>query len=199
MTAALTLFSQHGYDRVTVGDICKEAGANQASVNYYFRGKAGLYRECWQHACDRFGEELLSGGEADPPEIQLGHYIRALMKNFMDPGEKGYFNRLYMMELVRPTGLIGNGWLERVRPRRERLHRIIGRIMGRTAETETVVLCELSIASLCRNLLTVNPGDLASFLGRPVDQAMIDRMVAHVTAFALAGIRAVGAGQGNAP
>lgn len=191
LKAALTLFSRKGYSRVTVADICKKAGANQAAVNYYFRDKAGLYGECWEVALARFSEVLFTDPEEADPEVQLRNYIRTLISNVTDKGEKGHFSRLYMMELANPTGLIKQGWLDAVSSNRQRLHHILTRIMGRTPSRETLVLCELSIASQCRNLLTINPDDMAYFFDHPVDAELIGRMADHITLFSLAGIRAV--------
>ena len=191
LTAAVELFSRKGYERVKVAEICRRARANQASVSYYFGDKAGLYTECWQYAVARFGEVLLVDPEETPPEIQLRNYIRRLMRNFYDDGEKGDFSRLYMMELVHPTGLIQRAWLDMIQPNRQRFHSIIARIMGRTPTYETLVFCELGIASQCRSLLTITPGDMDYFLDRPMNQTLINRMADHICAFSLAGIRAV--------
>ncbi|RLC17665.1 MAG: DUF1956 domain-containing protein, partial [Deltaproteobacteria bacterium] len=40
LNAACEIFAQKGYHNAKVADICKRAGANVASVNYYFRDKA---------------------------------------------------------------------------------------------------------------------------------------------------------------
>ncbi len=42
---AAHLFAEHGFDNVTVRDICQQARANVAAVNYHFGGKSGLYDE----------------------------------------------------------------------------------------------------------------------------------------------------------
>ena len=39
------LFAERGFQNVTVRDICTEAAANVAAINYHFEGKAGLYME----------------------------------------------------------------------------------------------------------------------------------------------------------
>lgn len=44
--AATQLFAERGLDGVTTREICTAAHVNGALVNYHFRSKEGLYREC---------------------------------------------------------------------------------------------------------------------------------------------------------
>ncbi|WDP90380.1 MAG: CerR family C-terminal domain-containing protein [Desulfobacter sp.] len=192
LKSACDMFSARGFRKATVADICLKAGANRASINYYFGDKAGLYMECWKYAVDLFGEDLFDSAAERSPEEELRHYIHTLIKNLMDPGEKGHFSRLYMAELVNPTGLIQDAWYETIEPRRRALHEIITRIMGGRPDEETLIFCEMGIASQCRILLSISPNDMEYFLGQTPDPAMIKRLVDHVTRFSLAGIRAVG-------
>ncbi len=192
LRAACDLFSDKGFRKTTVAQICLKAGANQAAVNYYFRDKTCLYIECWKYAAERFGEDLFTDGQDCTPRDQLRHYIHTLMKNIADKGEKGHFVRFYMMELVSPTGLVQDAWHDTIQPRRRALHRVICRIMDRDPGEEILTFCELSIAGQCRTLLSLTPNDVEYFLGRHMDEAMIHRLADHITDFSLAGIQAVG-------
>lgn len=189
LKAALELFSQKGYDRVTIADICKKAGANQASVNYYFTDKARLYAESWEYAVDRLPSHFFNAPDISP-EKQLGHVIRSLLHDFLKQDEKGAFVRLYLMELLQPTGLIQDSWHEKIQPRREKLQHIICQIIGKTPDQETLGFCELSIVSQCRHLLTIKPDDMKFFMGHEINQKTIDRLAEHITIFSLAGIKA---------
>ena len=44
LSAATKLFAQHGFDGVSVRDICEEANVNVCMVSYYFGGKKELYQ-----------------------------------------------------------------------------------------------------------------------------------------------------------
>jgi AcrR family transcriptional regulator len=46
LAAARRLFAQKGFDGVSVKDLAEATGHNAALVNYYFKSKEGLYREC---------------------------------------------------------------------------------------------------------------------------------------------------------
>lgn len=45
LSVAIRLYSLHGYERVTLGDISAAAGLTSASLYYHFRGKEDLFAE----------------------------------------------------------------------------------------------------------------------------------------------------------
>jgi len=47
--AAIHEFASKGYEQATTRDILLAAGANVAAINYYFKGKQGLYVEVLMH------------------------------------------------------------------------------------------------------------------------------------------------------
>ena len=194
LKAASAEFARNGYQKAKVADICKRAGANQAAVNYYFRNKAGLYAETWQHTCRESQESMLPDMTELPPEERLHLYIRMVMQNLTDEGDPQYFSRLYLREVVSPTGLIQDGWQETIQPWREKLHHLIRELMGPNANAERVRFCEMSILNQCRMLITINRHDLEMLLEQPLSPEVVERMVNHITAFSLAGITAVGRG-----
>ena len=52
LDTAAQLFSQRGFKNVTVRDLCDEANANVAAVNYHFGSKDGLYLAVVELAVD---------------------------------------------------------------------------------------------------------------------------------------------------
>jgi len=192
LNAASEVFAQKGYRDAKVADICKRAGANVASVNYYFRNKASLYAETWRHAFLQFEEPAFSEVSEGSPQEGLRAYILTLMKNFSTKGGLGNFSRLYLMEMGNPTGLIQDAWLELIDPRRQKLHNIIRELLGQNADDQSVLFCELSIVNQCRTLLTIKHNDLEYLLGQTLDPELIKRLAGHIADFSLAGIKAVG-------
>jgi len=192
LSAACEVFAQKGYRDAKVADICKRADANVASVNYYFRDKASLYAETWRHAFQQFEEPAFSELAEGSPQERLQVYVQTLMKNFTMTGELGHFSRLYLMELVNPSGLIQDAWHELIDPRRRKLHEIIREIMGQKADDQSVLFCELSIINQCRVLLTIKHNDLEYLLNETLGPELIKRLAEHIADFSLAGIKAVG-------
>jgi AcrR family transcriptional regulator len=193
LNAACEVFARKGFRAATVADICRRAGANVASVNYYFGDKASLYREAWRFALESFQEQIVLETDAESPKQALRDYILALMQNFSSKGEMGLFSRLYLRELVSPTGLIQDAWHDLIEPRRRVFHRILHEVVGPEADQLTILFCEQSIINQCRGLLTIKREDLEYMLGRPLTPELIRRFAEHVADFSLAGIEAVGA------
>ena len=186
------MFAERGYLNAKVAEICRRAGANVAAVNYYFGDKDTLYAEAWQYAFNEYAMPESLVPEHTSPEDQLRNYIHSLIQNFMEKGLQGYFTRLYLMELANPTGLIQDTSHDLIEPRRQKLLRIICKIMGVDTANETVLFCEMSIINQCRALLTINPNDLEYLLGQALSKNLIKRLADHIASFSLAGIGAVG-------
>ena len=192
LNAACEIFAQKGYRDARVADICGRAGANVASVNYYFGGKASLYQEAWRQALEDFQQRVILDVEAVLPKEALRQYIQALIRLFSAKGESADFSRLYLMELLNPTGLIEDAWREMMEARRQRLQQIIRRIMGPGAKELAVRFCEQSIINQCRVLLTIKRSDLEYMLEERLTPDLIRRLADHIADFSLAGIEAVG-------
>jgi hypothetical protein len=130
--------------------------------------------------------------DADAPREALRYFIQTLVRQFSVEGEMGAFSRIYLMELVNPTGLIQDAWHDLIEPRRRRLHAMIRKIIGPDAEELAVLFCEQSIVSQCRALFIIKQSDLEYMLGRRLSPELIHRLADHIADFSLAGIEAVG-------
>ncbi len=192
LKAACEVFAERGYRGAKVADICRRAGVNIASVNYYFGGKASLYTEVWRETFRNYAVPIPAVSKDLTPEERLGAHIRSFIQNFADEGSQGRFTRLYLMELVHPTGLIQELWLEMIEPRRRVLLDLIREIAGEGISSEEVLFCEMSVINQCRTLLTVRREDIEYLMGQPLTPEWIQRLADHITRFSLAGIRAVG-------
>ncbi|MEC3979773.1 TetR/AcrR family transcriptional regulator [Amycolatopsis sp. H20-H5] len=72
LDAAAELFAERGFDRTTVRDIAKRAGANQSLLFRYFGTKEALFEE----VVARSGLEKLA---ATPPEQLLSTILRSML------------------------------------------------------------------------------------------------------------------------
>lgn len=81
LTTATTLFSERGYDGVSVNDIVASAGLSKRMVYHYFANKAGLYQETLYFAYRELGEfEAAQLAGTDSLETIVQHLIQTYFK-----------------------------------------------------------------------------------------------------------------------
>jgi len=150
LAAAARVFAAKGYHDTRVMDICKLAGANVASVNYYFDGKAELYAEAWR---DAFNKSIATyppdGGIplSASAEERLRGQILALIQRIMDPDSLDF--DIVHREMANPTGLLSEVMRRSIEPLRQRLTAVVRDLLGKGATERQIQLCEMSIHSQC--------------------------------------------------
>jgi AcrR family transcriptional regulator len=106
LLSALSLFADKGFAKTSTREIALAAGANIASISYYFGDKAGLYAAC-------FAEPL--GGNAgdlthlyDAPDLPVHEALRRFITGYVQPLKQGEIvrqcMRLHLREMLEPTG-----------------------------------------------------------------------------------------------
>ncbi len=58
LDAACGVFAAKGFEDASIAEICEDAGANVAAVNYHFGSKDALYVEVWRHTFETFMQAL---------------------------------------------------------------------------------------------------------------------------------------------
>jgi TetR/AcrR family transcriptional regulator, regulator of cefoperazone and chloramphenicol sensitivity len=106
LEAAGSVFAKKGFDGATVRDICQAAGANVASVNYYFGDKHRLYVETvtWAHANRIAQVPFPKWPEGTPAETRLRDFITVFLQRLFYSAEQPWHCELMMRELAHPTG-----------------------------------------------------------------------------------------------
>lgn len=193
LESALRLFGERGLREVTVREICQDAGANLAAVNYHFGDKLGLYRETLQTAIDAMREttELArEAGRGKAPEEQLRAFVTLFLARILGPGGERV-HRLVQRELNEPTPALDAIVEQAVRPRVEYLSGVIAALIGCDPADERVLRCAASVQS---QAVAYFPNPITAKLGfatKPTP-ASIARAADHVATFSIAGVRAVG-------
>jgi AcrR family transcriptional regulator len=186
------LFAERGFSKVTVRDICTQARANVAAVNYHFGGKAGLYEDILRRAIavmQGTTEAARQAGERCGPEKQLEAYVTIFLERVVAARES-WIHQLMMRELSDPTPALDLVVQQVIRPRLAYLSGVIATLIGCREDDPRVGRCLLSLNSQFLALLD-NP--IADRL-RPEAQLTVDgiaEMARHITCFSLAGIRAI--------
>lgn len=58
INAAMKLFSEEGFEKVTIRKIAFQAGGNSAMISYYFGNKAGLYLDVLRYLFNEYDRKL---------------------------------------------------------------------------------------------------------------------------------------------
>ncbi len=192
LQSAKRLFADRGFRNVTVREICRDAHANVAAVNYHFGDKLGLYRAVLQSAIDRMHEttdQARESGKGQPPESQLRTFISIFIRRLLDD-QTGTVYRLVTREMLDPTPALDALIEQGVRPRMEFLRELIARMIG-SDENDPRVL--RSVASVSTQFAAYMPNPIADRLAdserTPADA---DAIAGHLADFTIAGIRAIG-------
>jgi len=194
--AATRLFSERGFAHVTVRQICLEAGANLAAVNYHFGDKAGLYAHVVEAALEAvrgLSDEAMNAGPSASAEDKLRHYIRAYL---VRTGESTAARRawvirnLFRHEMTSPTSAARPMLEQAVLPRIRYLSGIVASLLGTHATDEIIRHCVVSIQAQCL-IQIASPQALGCPPARSHDE--LEALAEHIVAFSLAGIRGLAA------
>ncbi len=195
--AATRLFSEEGYRRVTVREICREADANVASVNYHFGDKLGLYREIVDEALEsiRGSDPAIQAPEGAPPEERLRRYVLSYLPRLARPeGKAVWMQRLMAHEMQEPTPLAP--WIAEqvILPRIRYLAGAIAELLDCPGDDPRVGRCVISLQAQCLFYMP-NRFRSAAFPGwRELSDEELAEAAEHIASFSLAGVRQIATG-----
>lgn len=200
LDAAGEIFASSGYQLVTVRDICSKAGVNVAAVNYHFGDKENLYRETLRNmmtlSFQKYPPDLGVTG-SDRAEARLRAYIRSFLFRILDEGRPSWFGKIFAREIAEPSRVLDSLVKEVFYPSFLRLTKIIGEILGRDADSETVRLCAASIVGQCLYFGNSKTAAFVFFSGTGYTPEKIEEITDHITRFSLDALAAVKKGKGD--
>jgi len=193
LTSASRIFAEKGFQESTIAEICEQAGANIASVNYYFGSKETLYLESWRFA---FKQEL----DRYPPEDELtvnatseqrlARWIKSLIKRIAD--DHSYSFAILHREMAQPTRLLADILEKEINPQRLQMFDLLKECLGQSVTDQQLQYCHASIMGQCFQLLRLrHMHKVRPFRKHPSDLSDTEAFADHVVQFSLAGIRAI--------
>jgi AcrR family transcriptional regulator len=190
MEAAGRIFAEEGYPKATVRDICRQAGANIAAINYHFGDKKGLYLAVLKHYQELSFQTYppdLGIKETQKPEEKLRAYIRSFLMRIMDDDHPAWFGRLLAREFTQPTWAFDILVKETIRPSFQILTGIVAAILGKGAKERNVRLCSMSIVGQCLYFRHSHPVITRLFPGEVFGAKQIEELTEHITGVSLYG------------
>ena len=193
LDAAIRLFADAGFKRVTVRAICRAAHANVAAVNYHFRNKLGLYREVTEVGITVLQETTtlaVQAASAGAPEEKLRAYIRVVTERLVGSTGHEWLQRFIAREMADPTPALASLVDRGLRPRLEHLGRIIAEILELPTDDPRVLEC---VTSTHAQILMFRDNPITHRLRAraKLRAATPEEIADHITMFSLAGIRAI--------
>lgn len=92
LSAALDVFSQHGFRGTTIDKIAEVAGMSKPNLLYYFRTKEAMHRALIDRVLDTWLDPLRAFDAAGDPESEIRSYIRRKLEMARDfPRESRLF------------------------------------------------------------------------------------------------------------
>jgi len=190
LDAATRLFAERGYFHVPVRDICREARANIAAINYHFGDKLQLYREVLDAAIAEVrtvGDATMDAPPGSSPEAKLRHYIRTFVPRLARPT---WIMSLLRHEMNEPTPLAPAIAERAFMPRIKYLAAVVAELLGCPATDPRVPLTVISIQSQC---LFYRPDPFRDrvYPGWPLNDAQLVQAAEFIAEFCVAGIEGI--------
>ena len=152
--AAMRLFAEQGFAKTSTREIALAAGANIASISYYFGDKAGLYRAAFTEPAPHAKGDVAA---ITRPDATLRESLREFYAQLLAPLKQGDMARLCMRlwfrEMLEPTGLwteeINNG----IRPSHAGLMLVLGRYINVSEPDDDLARLAFCVAGMALQLM----------------------------------------------
>lgn len=117
LEAAGPIFAEFGFEKATVREICRRAGTNVASINYYFGSKELLYRELILNShISNDADPLPVWSNNTPAAVRLRDFVRHMLVSTSRKDRNSWQFKLMFHEMVSPTGILSEIVREFIRP-----------------------------------------------------------------------------------
>jgi AcrR family transcriptional regulator len=192
--AAGEIFAERGFDATTIRDICQRAGANVASVNYYYGDKQRLYVEAVvrAHRWRMERAKLPEWPPNTPPQKKLADFIATFVRRMRSGPEDTWHTRLVMREILQPTEACAELVHASIRPQFETLLGILRELLPDDTSDEQLHLTAFSIVGQCLFYRLADPVIRNLIDADEYSDYDVDKLARHITAFSQSALNASG-------
>lgn len=190
LDSAGKVFAEKGFESATVREICQEAGANIAAVNYYFGDKERLYLEAVKRAqCVRVEMVPMPEWSSDTPAPErLRQFIHVFLERLIKEDRPDWHKGLMFREMAKPTAA-GTAVIEDyIRPMADQLRSILQDLLPPHTNQAAAFLVGFSIVGQCLYHYAQRP-IAEQLMGREQYEALsLDDIAEHIAHFSLAAL-----------
>lgn len=197
LSAAAEAFADFGFQEATIRDICTRAGANIASISYYFVDKECLYNEVMRAGMVELNENLPIGtGQGNPasPRDRLCLFINSLLRRIEACGRSSYA-KLITREMVEPSPALDIVVNEAIRPTSKALELVIRDFLGPAASVRQIRLSCASVVSQCVYYFHCRSMLLRLYPDQTYEPEDYEALASHIIRFSLGGLKAIARAQ----
>ena len=192
MDAAGEIFADQGFHAATVRDICARAGANIASVNYYFGDKAGLYHEVLRQAtCAAHAEVAKAAAKPAKPEKILRAIVFGMCRNLVASERPSWAFRLMAHEMSQPTPALDRVIEEVISPSYSLLRNTLSSMLGLPADHSTTRMCAHSIIAQIIHYKASRPVLAKLWPDLKMTEKDADMLAEHIYRFSLNSVKSI--------
>jgi len=188
--SAGSVFAEKGYEAASIRDICQQANANIAAVNYHFGGKRQLYVTAVRHAqCCRQEDVPFPEFPQDvPAEERLRTFIGMMFERMLSAHRPRWHLELMLRELAHPTEACEAVVEDYIRPMADTLKSILDDLLpDDLAEEQKWLIGFSTVAQVL--FYYVHQPIIRLLLRNPAEAAFpLNQLADHVTQFTLAAI-----------
>ena len=194
LDVAEELFSEHGFDRVSIRDITKKAQVNLAAINYHFGSKEDLIAAIFQRRVIPVNEARLAALDAVERLAKRNPKLEDILEAFIRPtvqcpfgtpkGGKA-FSKLFGRCLSEPSPKIEVLLKRQFEPLVERLDAALMKALPHLSRSEIFWCMKFTFGALHHWLLTRD-----RFLPTWLEKVEVEEQIQKLIAFAAAGFRA---------
>lgn len=191
LEAAGELFAAEGFAHVTSKAIAAHAGADQASINYHFGSRGGLYQAVLAEAHSRsvpLTDLRELAGSAHSAEQKLRLLIDLVVERAQHSA-KGWPLQVLMQEMLKPSQHCQVLFQEVILPKLHFVRQVLAELTALAPDDPALTRCLLSVMGPCAMLL-IGAGGLPG----PVQETLQmprEVIVRHLHSYALAGLAAI--------
>lgn len=192
LDAAVNVFASKPFHDATLAEICEQAGANGAAVNYHFGSKESLLSAAMMRAFTIAEERYPLDGRlapSAPAADRLRAFMEAIILRSFDPGPAGHFERIMGHEMGARAGQDDTATARFRKIHDKVLDPIIKDLIHPRSKAE-LVQARIAIISLCIFQNTV-PGLQGILFPGGRSKAALRAYVDRRVAFALAGLKTI--------
>jgi TetR/AcrR family transcriptional regulator, regulator of cefoperazone and chloramphenicol sensitivity len=181
------VFADRGYQAATIREICVQAGANVAAINYHFCDKMGLYTEVLQQSVRASQIEAIQNAldKTARPEDILRAVIRARLRGVCRGDLPDWHFQILAHELAQPTPAFRQLIKKVAEPIFKRLLELIGGMIGLPPQDDKTRLCAISVVGQILAYVTATPLLAGVWPGLKMTPEQVERIADHIADFSL--------------